>query len=75
MSDPIKVYQFTVIRAALKLYLNTGVKANTSYTPSNMVAKISEVTGKHYTTKRASMEQALSDLNDWLARNGGTPNE
>lgn len=36
--DP-KIYQALALANALKLYANTGMKANSAYTPKNMMAK------------------------------------
>lgn len=35
--DP-RTYQILVIASALELYAKTGMKANSSYTPKNMIA-------------------------------------
>lgn len=56
----------TVIRTALKLYMNTGMKANTMYTPSNMLAAISKKSGKQYKKSKQGYAEAFSDLEQWL---------
>jgi hypothetical protein len=62
----IEMYRMTVIRTALKLYMNTGMKANTMYTPSNMLAAISKKSGKQYKKSKQGYAEAFSDLEQWL---------
>jgi hypothetical protein len=62
----IEMYRMTVIRTALKLYMNTGMKANTMYTPSNMLAAISKKSGKQYKKSKQGYAEAFNDLEQWL---------
>ena len=59
-AEQVTMYQFVVIRAAMKLYLNTGMKANRDYTPANMMAFATRCTGRKY--KRNELRQAYDDL-------------
>ncbi len=61
-SGPTEVnsYVLVVLKNAIKLYLRTGMKANRAYTPTNMLAKAGEFTGKTY--KRGQLQQAFDDL-------------
>ena len=63
----IELYRMTVIRTALKLYMNTGMKANTMYTPSNMLAAISKKSGKAYKKSKQGYAEAFQDVSDWLS--------
>lgn len=64
--DAVSLFRYRVIASAIKLYLNTGVKANRAYTPANMVACAEKLTQKKYTgTWRKKLEDALADLNTW----------
>ena len=56
----VNTFVLVVLKNAIKLYLGTGMKANRSYTPANMLAKASEFTGKTY--KRGQLEVAYNDL-------------
>lgn len=56
----VNTFVLVILKAAIKLYVNTGMKANRAYTPSNMLAKAGEFTGKIY--KRGQLPIALADL-------------
>jgi hypothetical protein len=62
----IELYRMTVIRTALKLYVKTGMKANTMYTPGNMLAAIGKKSGKTYKKSKQGYAEALEDINNWL---------
>jgi hypothetical protein len=61
-SGPAQVNTFVMItlKSAIKLYIQTGMKANRAYTPTNMLAKAGELLGKTY--KRGQLQQAHDDL-------------
>jgi len=65
----IEMYRMTVIHTALKLYIKTGIKANSMYTPKNMLGNIEQVTGVFYPTSKKGMLQAFEDLEAWLLAN------
>ena len=65
----IEMYRMTVIRTALKLYINTGIKANRMYTPKNMLGVIEQKTGVFYPTSKKGMLKAFEDLEAWLLAN------
>jgi hypothetical protein len=69
------MYRMTVIRTALKLYIKTGIKANSMYTPKNMLSNIERVTGVFYPTSKKGMLQAFEDLEAWLLANRTLDNE
>jgi hypothetical protein len=65
----IEMYRMTVIRSALKLYIKTGMKANSMYTPTNMVQQVTQKTGKQYKRGKNGMTEAFNDLEAWLLSN------
>jgi len=71
----IEMYRMTVIRSALKLYIKTGMKANSMYTPTNMVQQVTHKTGKVYKRGKAGMTEAFNDLEAWLLANRTLDNE
>jgi hypothetical protein len=71
----VEMYRMTVIYSALKLYVKTGIKANTMYTPGNMLAAIGKKTGKTYKKSKQGYAEALQDLSDWLLANRTLNNE
>ena len=71
----IEIYRMTVIRSALKLYIKTKIKANSMYTPKNMLGAIEQVTGVFYPTSKKGMLKALEDLEAWLIANKTLNNE
>lgn len=52
------------LKSAIKLYINTGMKANRAYTPTNMLRKAGELTGKSY--KKGQLKLAYDDLVELL---------
>ena len=58
--EEINTFVLVTLKAAIKLYVRTGMKANRAYTPTNMLAKAGEILGKKY--KRGQLPQALEDL-------------
>ena len=65
----------TVIHSAMKLYLKTGMKVNSMYTPKNMLGVIEQKTGVFYPTSKKGMLQAFTDLEQWLIDNRTLNNE
>lgn len=61
--DPRR-YQAVVLKAALKLYRDTGMKANRAYTPKNMMATASKITGE--TFKPRDYSGAIAALAKWI---------
>lgn len=53
-------YRALAVMHALRFYARTGMKVNTAYTPKNMIAAASQITGKKY--KRSQLEQAANDI-------------
>jgi hypothetical protein len=64
--EGIRRAQYFIIRAAIKMYLTTGIRANSAYTPANMRAMVTKVTGKQYKRSKLGLQEALNDLTDWL---------
>lgn len=46
--EGIARFQIVVIKNAIKLYRNTGMKANRAYTPTNMRNAAERITGKKF---------------------------
>ena len=60
ITDPT-TYQFLILRKAMKLYVDTGLKVNRNYTPYNMMRTATKFTGIFY--KRGQLRLALDDMN------------
>lgn len=58
--EQVGTYVMVVLKSAISLYMNTGMKANRAYTPTNMLRKAGEITGKKY--KRGQLQMAYDDL-------------
>jgi len=63
MIDPSR-YQAVVVKAALRLYAKTGMKANSAYTPKNMMAVATKITGKKF--KARDYLGAADALEAWI---------
>lgn len=59
----VNVYVALTLASALKLYAKTGMKANRAYTPKNMIAKASQITGKKF--KARDYLGAAAALKEW----------
>lgn len=68
----VRVYQALAIKQALNLYIRTGMKANSAYTPKNMLATAGAITGKSYgRSSNQAMQQAVFDLTAWVEAQHG----
>ena len=63
------IYQALAIRSGLRLYAKTGMKPNSAWTPSRMLRRASDITGKEY--RLGQYEIAAKDLLDWAEANAG----
>lgn len=62
--DP-RAYQILALRVAIKLYANTGIKANSAYTPSAMLATASKLADVKF--KRGQFQEAYDALSALIA--------
>lgn len=58
------IFQAKVIASALRLYAKTKTKVNRAYTPTNMHAMVTKITGK--TFKRSQYLEAADALDTWV---------
>lgn len=58
-------YQAKVLASALRLYARTGMKANSAYTPTAMLATAGRITGKVF--KRGQHLIAADALDTWAS--------
>lgn len=74
--NAIMWYRAALLRSALKLYLDHGMKATRTATPANMRAIAEEYTGTKYPRSRKGLTQALVDITAVCDRNPDsvTPN-
>lgn len=74
-SEQVNVFRAIAIKHALLLYARTGMKANRMYTPKNMIAAASQITGQKF--KPRDYVGAANGIEEWLATQygpGGTGN-
>lgn len=62
----INAYVALTVASALKLYARTGIKANRAYTPKNMMAVATKVTGKKFAAR--DYMGAHDALKEWAAQ-------
>lgn len=65
-ANEVSVFQAIVIKNAIKLYVDTGMKANRAYTPTNMLATAGRIVGK--TFKRGQLPEAQKELELWIEK-------
>jgi hypothetical protein len=58
--DSVPIFQITVLKSAIKLYRDTGMKANRAYTPTNMKRTAENLTG--LTFKRGDWDTMIDAL-------------
>lgn len=61
--DGVQYFRAAVIESALRLYARTGLKANSHYTPKNMMRTASEITGESF--KPRAYLAAADALRKW----------
>lgn len=59
-----QTYQALVLKHALLLYAKTGMKANTAYTPKNMMATAQKILGKKL--KARDYTGTAEALDNWI---------
>jgi hypothetical protein len=64
----VDTYRAIALKHGLKLYLNTGMKPNRAWTPTNMLKAAGAITGHTY--RRSQYAQAIADLEAWIQING-----
>jgi hypothetical protein len=64
--EAVSVFQCKVIARALRFYHDTGMKVNRAYTPSNMLATASHLTGQKF--KRGEYIKAAEALDALAAQ-------
>lgn len=62
--DATRLFAATVLRGAIRLYVKSGIKVSSAYTPTAMAFAASGYTGKTY--KRSQLDKALVDLSTWI---------
>lgn len=64
MNVPVPVYQALVVAKGLKFYARTGKPVNRDYTPKNMMALASKITGRPF--KAEAYMEAHDALMEWV---------
>lgn len=63
MNSP-RIYQAIVVKQALKMWIEHGMKVNRDYTPKRMVLTATTITGKSF--KPRDYKGAFAALEAWL---------
>ena len=59
-----RIYQIIILKHALKIYKDTGMKVNEAYTPTAMLRTAEKLTGK--TFKRRQYQEAINALEEMI---------
>lgn len=62
--DRVNVYVALTLRKGLELYKKTRMLPNRQWTPTNMLRKAGEITGKKF--KRGQYDEAIAALTEWI---------
>ena len=54
--------QAIIVRRAILLWINHGLKVNRAYTPGNMARTASNITGLPYSSSKKSLQKAVDDI-------------
>lgn len=65
--EEVSRFVAVTLKSGLKLYRKTGMKPNRAWTPTNMLRKTEEITGKKF--KRGQYLEAEQALEKWLVEN------
>jgi hypothetical protein len=63
-SEAVGNYQKMVVKAAIKMQLDHGMRPNRYWTNTRMLKAVSKHTGKTYKRGKAGLREALADLED-----------
>lgn len=66
----VQTYRAIALKQGLTLFVKTGMRPNSAWTPSNMLRAAGSITGKVY--KRGRYQEAIADLEQWIRDNGTT---
>jgi hypothetical protein len=66
----VQTYRAIALKHGLALFVKTGMRPNSAWTPSAMLRTAGEITGRTY--KRGRYQEAITDLESWIATNGTT---
>jgi hypothetical protein len=66
-ADAVTLFRAHMIRSAIRLWLDTGLKANRAWTPTNMRLAAERITGKPYSRGKQGLWRAYDDLGIWLS--------
>jgi hypothetical protein len=66
----VNTFAAITLKSGLKLYAKTGMKPNALWTPKNMMAKATQITGQKF--KARDYMGAVAALEAWIAANGTT---
>lgn len=72
--DATRLFAVMSLRAAIRLYVHTGMKANSAYTPKMMAYAATKITGQPYARGKVGLRAAMADLTQWIeAMNAALP--
>ena len=60
--DQVQDARAIIIRRAIILWLEHGIRPNSRYTPTRMADAASTITGKPYSCRRVSLQKAADDI-------------
>lgn len=60
----VDTFTAIVLKSGISLYAKTGMKPNRAYTPTAMLAKAGQITGKKF--KRGQFAEAIAALDAWI---------
>lgn len=62
VGEQVNDLQAIVIRKAIQMWVNHGMRANRAYTPGNLAATAGRITGLKYTSSKKSLAKAVTDI-------------
>lgn len=62
VDDSVRDMQAIIVRRAILLWVESGIKVNRAYTPGNMARTAGNITGLSYTSSKKSLQKAADDI-------------
>jgi hypothetical protein len=62
VGEEVRDAQALIVRRAILMWVQHGMKANRAYTPGNMARTASNITGLTYTSSKKSLQKAADDI-------------
>jgi len=64
--EAVDLFRAVALKSGISMYAKCGMKPNSMWTPTNMLAAAGRLTGKKYKLSRSGYAKAIADLEAWI---------